>query len=296
MELNRSLINEPPAWNDSVTKWLEDFPVYLRHDFLSPHSHKLHVQPGIELNLTLEGQGTFVVDNQILKQSPGQLLIFPGNMPHQVYIDPSRLYTRMVVLIDDSKLSSILPDQEAFRFPDISCHQFKLQPDTYMSIKQLLFVMHREMRERKVGWQQMLAAGLMNLAVTIRRSMETETAQQGGRSSARRRQGDDPIKLLCAYIDMHLHEDLTLKKMAGLFQFSPDHLIRTFKKEKGMTYHKYVLLQRIFESKRLLLQYPEMTLTDIAYQVGFASSSQFSKTFKSVNGLTPSEYRNHSSS
>jgi AraC-like DNA-binding protein len=201
----------------------------------------------------------------------------------------------MVVLIDDRKLSSILPDQESFRFPDVSCHQFKLQPDTYMSIKQLLFVMHREMRERKVGWQQMLAAGLMNLAVIIRRGLETETVQQSGHSS-RRRHGEDPIKQLCAYIDMHLHEDLTLKKIAGLFQFSPDHLIRTFKREKGMTYHQYVLLQRIFESKRMLLQYPEMTLTDIAYQVGFASSSQFSKTFKSVNGLTPSDFRNHSCS
>lgn len=42
----------------------------------------LHVQPGIELNLTLGGQGTFVVDKLILGQSPGQLLLFPGRLPH----------------------------------------------------------------------------------------------------------------------------------------------------------------------------------------------------------------------
>ncbi|RKN70108.1 helix-turn-helix domain-containing protein [Paenibacillus ginsengarvi] len=290
MELNRSLINEPPDWNDAVTRWLKEFPVYLRHDYLSTHNHKLHVQTGIELNLTLEGQGTYVVDKHIWRQSPGQLLIFPGKLPHQVYIDPSRMYTRMVVLIDASRLSSLLPDAD-FWLSDIPCCQVKLQPDTYLSIKQLLFVMHKEMQERKVGWQQMIVAGLMTLAVTIRRSMDLSPDSESGSSPARRMHGEDPIGRLCEYIAMHLSEDLSLKQMAGLFQLSPDHLIRTFKREKGMTYHKYVLQQRIYESKRLLFQHPDMTLTDIAYQVGFASSSQFSKTFKSMNGLTPSEFR-----
>ncbi|TNJ65193.1 AraC family transcriptional regulator [Paenibacillus hemerocallicola] len=294
MELDRSLINELPAWNDSVKKWLEDFPVYLRHDFLSTHNHKLHVQPGIELNLTLEGQGTFVVDKNILRQSPGQLLIFPGKLPHQVYIDPSRSYTRMVVLIDERRLSSLLPNPDFCLFPDSSCHQIKLQPDTYLSIKQLLFVMHREMKEQQAGWQQMIVAGLLNLAVIIRRGLESEPDRTAALRSPRRMYGEEPISRLCAYIDTHLHEDLSLKNMAGLFHLSPDHLIRTFKREKGMTYHKYVLLQRIFESKRLLLQHPEMTLTDIAYQIGFASSSQFSKTFKSAVGQTPSEFRSQS--
>lgn len=293
MELDRSLINQPPSMNDSVCKWFEDFPIYMRHDFLSSHNYNMHVQPGIELNLTLEGQGTFVVDKNIWKQSPGQLLVFPGKLPHQVFIGPSDLYTRMVVLIDDRSLSSLMPSRDFDWLSDVNCHQIKLQPDTYMTMKHLLFMMHKEMRERKIGWQQMIVSGLMNLAVLVRRSLESGQGQQGsqGKRKSGRMAGENPISRLCQYIDQHLHEDLSLKKMAHHFQLSPDHLIRTFKKEKGMTYHQYVLLQRVFESKRLLLQQSEMSLTDIAYSAGFASSSQFSKTFKSITGQTPSAFQ-----
>ncbi|MDF2661095.1 MAG: AraC family transcriptional regulator [Paenibacillus sp.] len=293
MALDRSLINQSPSMNDAVCRWFEEFPIYLRHDFLSAHNFSMHTQPGIELNLTLEGQGTFVVDKNILRQSPGQLLVFPGKMPHQVFIDPSDLYTRMVVLIDDRSLSSLMPGRDFDWLSDVSCHQIRLQPDTYMTMKHLLFMMHKEMRERKIGWQQMIVSGLMNLTVLVRRCLEAGQTLQGspGKRKPGRRAGENPISQLCQYIEQHLDGDLSLKTMADHFQLSPDHLIRTFKKEKGMTYHQYVLLQRVFESKRLLLQQSEMSLTDIAYSVGFASSSQFSKTFKNITGQTPSAFQ-----
>lgn len=291
MELDRSLLNEPPSLNDAVYRWFKEFPIYLRHDFLGTHNHKLHVQHGIELNLTLEGHGTFVVEKNIMKQSPGQLLFFSGKLPHQVFVDPSSLYTRMVVLIDDKQLASLLPTQQFYMFSNVSCHQIKLQPETFMAIKNLLFVMHKELRERKSGWEQMLVSGLMNVAILVKRCLEAGMHEPSGKPLLKRQRKEDPISKLCAYIHLHLNEDLSLKKMAEYFQLSPDHLIRTFKKEKGMTYHKYVLLQRIFESKRLLRQHPEMSLTEVAYAVGFASSSQFSKTFKTVNGQTPSNFR-----
>jgi transcriptional regulator GlxA family with amidase domain len=164
-----------------------------------------------------------------------------------------------------------------------------------MAVKHLLFDMHKELHAKKTGWQQMLVSGLMHLAIIVKRCLEASLHELGGGAApSRRKRREDPLTALCGYIHKHLSEDLSLKKIAEVFQISPDHLIRTFKKEKGMTFHQYVLLQRIFESKRMLRQFPEMSLTEIAYSVGFASSSQFSKTFKSVNGQTPSHYRQHS--
>lgn len=288
MHFDRSLINEPPTLNGDVYKWFEDFPVHMRHDYLTPHNFKLHVQPGIELNLTLEGQGTFVVDNNILRQSPGQLLMFPGKLPHQVFVDPSGSYNRLVVLIDDKKLSSLLPNEQFYRLSDIPYQQLYLQPETYMQVRQLLFEMHEEMQERQTGWQQVVLSGLLKLAVMIRRIADSQ--EQGGQI-IKRLQSEDVISRICSYISGHLQEDLSLRKMAQSFHISPDHLIRTFKKEKGMTFHKYVLLQRVIESKRLLIQQPEMNLTDIAFTAGFSSPSQFSKTFKNFVGQTPSQYR-----
>lgn len=293
MELDRSILNEAPSLNDVVYKWFKAFPIYLRHDFLGAHSYSMHVQPGIELNVTLEGQGTFVVDQQILKQTPGQLLVFSGKLPHQVFIDPSTIYTRMVMLIDDKSLASLLPNADYYVLTDIACRQLKLPPETFIVVKHLLFDMHNELQAKKTGWQQMLVSGLMHLAIIVKRCLEAGLHEHGRTKPAKRRRKDDPLAELCGYIHRHLSEDLSLKKIAEVFQISPDHLIRTFKKEKGMTFHQYVLLQRIFESKRMLKQHPEMSVTEVAYSVGFASSSQFSKMFKSVNGHTPSHYRQH---
>lgn len=291
VKLDRSILNEAPQLNDAACRWIKEFPIYICHESLFAHNYKLHVQPGIELNVTLEGHGTFVVDHNILKQSAGQLLIFDGQKPHQVFIEPSGIYTRIVVLIDQKKLTSYLPKEHYYLFTDIACHQIKLQPDSFMSIKHLLFGMIKEAKERRTGWQQVIISGIMRMAVMIQRCLEGGSNAHGGPSSFKELGKEEPISKLCEYVELHLSEDLSLKKMAEHFQLSPDHLIRTFKKEKGMTFHKYVLLQRIFESKRLLRQHPEMSLTDIAYSVGFASSSQFSKTFKSVHGQTPSLFR-----
>lgn len=288
--LDRSLINEPPTLNGDVMKALEEFPIQVRCERLHPHNYKLHVQPGIELNLTLEGQGTYVIDNHILRQSSGQLLIFPGKLPHQVFINTT--YKRYVLLIDDKKLAAMLPDERIRIFVAAPYQKLNLRPETYLQVRQILAEMCEEFHERKTGWQEMLLSGVLRLAAMIQRSEARQ--EQEGKHADKRAQKEDVVSRICAYISEHLQEDLSLKSVANSFHINPDHLIRTFKKEKGMTFHKYVLLQRVIKSKRLLTCYPNKSLTEVAFDAGFTSSSQFSKTFKRFIGRTPSEYRENS--
>lgn len=291
MELDRSVINEPPTINDFVDRCFGQFPIFLRKDSLFAHSHKLHVQPGIEINLTLEGKGVFVVDKQMYMQMPGQMLIIPGNLPHQVFIAPSTEYKRMVLLIDDAALqklsNSLFPIIDFDWFSQQTCRLIHPEPDMYAEFRQLMFSMIEEMRHQHTGWQQMIVAQFMSFVVLLRRYIEAEKNQPAIPQYLDR----DPIELCCEYIKKNLHEDLSLQNVAQIFNFSPDYLTRIFKREKGITFYQYVLLQRVFESKKLLETHPEMSLTDIAFTVGFASSSQFSRTFKSMTQLTPSQYR-----
>jgi AraC-like DNA-binding protein len=69
-------------------------------------------------------------------------------------------------------------------------------------------------------------------------------------------------------------------------------LIRLFKTEKKITFYQFVLQQRVSESKRMLLNCPDTTLTDIAYAVGFPSAAQFSRVFRASTGMLPSQFRN----
>lgn len=67
-------------------------------------------------------------------------------------------------------------------------------------------------------------------------------------------------------------------------------LAALFRSVEGLTLEKYFIAQRIEFAKELLV-YGEENLTDIAFRLGYSSSQHLSNQFKSVTGLTPSQFR-----
>lgn len=68
------------------------------------------------------------------------------------------------------------------------------------------------------------------------------------------------------------------------------YLSSLFSAEEGITIARYVVLQKVERCKELIT-YEELTLSQIAYQLGYSSVAHLSNQFKQVTGLTPSEYR-----
>jgi AraC family transcriptional regulator len=64
-----------------------------------------------------------------------------------------------------------------------------------------------------------------------------------------------------------------------------------FSSIEGMTIEKYVILQRIEKAKELLM-YAELSLSEIADQLGYSSVQHLSQQFKKTTGLTPSHFKN----
>ncbi|MEZ4848176.1 MAG: AraC family transcriptional regulator [Bacteroidia bacterium] len=67
-------------------------------------------------------------------------------------------------------------------------------------------------------------------------------------------------------------------------------LSKVFSSIEGITIEKYIILQKIERMKELLI-YEEMTLGEIAFELGYSSSSHASNQFKKVIGLSPSDFR-----
>lgn len=59
----------------------------------------------------------------------------------------------------------------------------------------------------------------------------------------------------------------------------------------GMTIEQFFILQRIERAKELLV-YGGLTVSEIAYRLGFSSPQHLSRQFKAVTGLTPSHFKN----
>ncbi len=68
------------------------------------------------------------------------------------------------------------------------------------------------------------------------------------------------------------------------------YLTTLFSSVEGLTIEKYAILQRIEKVKELLM-YDEMSLSEMADQMGYSSVQHLSQQFKKVTGLTPSMFR-----
>jgi AraC family transcriptional regulator len=129
-------------------------------------------------------------------------------------------------------------------------------------------------------------AHMMAVHLTRRHStrMAAERPQAGDGLTRRR------LKRLLAYIEEHLSDDLTLKRMAVETELSPFYLARVFKSEVGKPPHQYVLDRRIARA-RTLLRDTTIPIADVALATGFSSQSHMSTCFRRLVGVSPASYR-----
>jgi AraC family transcriptional regulator len=93
-----------------------------------------------------------------------------------------------------------------------------------------------------------------------------------------------------AFVGAHLAEDISLTQLAALCGLSRFHFSRAFKKTAGISPYAYVTERRIDRAKDLLLQ-RDLAIEWIAAAVGFPSSSQFRRAFRTRVGCSAQEYR-----
>jgi AraC family transcriptional regulator len=88
------------------------------------------------------------------------------------------------------------------------------------------------------------------------------------------------------YVHDYLDRDLSLQEIAAVSGVSPNYLTSLFKQTTGYSLHQYVIRQRVEKARTLLLR-SDLSIGEIALQVGFYDSAHFNRHFKRLTGLTP---------
>jgi len=92
------------------------------------------------------------------------------------------------------------------------------------------------------------------------------------------------------WLEEHAHEVVDLESIAGQAGLSPFHFLRLFARVLGVTPHQYLVRCRLRAAARLLAD-PRISITAIAYDIGFADLSNFVRTFRRAAGVSPREFR-----
>jgi len=168
--------------------------------------------------------------------------------------------------------------------PDDSALSYSLAPKQFQQLEELCDSLRRELAERKPGWDRLALAQMLRITVLLQRSAAEQRSDLPSRKNELVQQCSD-------YVCEHLDNDLSLKTVARKFAVSEEYLTRSFTKEMGISFYQYVLLQRVAEGRRLLIEAPDVSIADIACMIGFPSPSHFSRHFKLLTEQTPSAYR-----
>ena len=100
----------------------------------------------------------------------------------------------------------------------------------------------------------------------------------------------DFVGKVTEYVDAHFAEDLTFAQLAEALGYEYHYLSRRFRQCFGMHFRKFLNMYRIEHAGQQLL-YSAMTVTDIAYGVGFQNLRTFNRVFAQHTGMTPTEFR-----
>lgn len=95
---------------------------------------------------------------------------------------------------------------------------------------------------------------------------------------------------ICSYLTEHMQQRITVSELAEQFGVSETYIKTSFSGVYGISVHAYLRGQRMQEAAKLLRS-TDRTVLDIAGQFGYDNGSKFANAFRSVMGVTPSQYR-----
>ncbi|WP_026703577.1 AraC family transcriptional regulator [Flavobacterium soli] len=91
------------------------------------------------------------------------------------------------------------------------------------------------------------------------------------------------------FVENNIQNRFSLDELSALANINKFGFVKKFKASTGMTPMHYILMKKIFSSKKLLDQNTD--LTEIAYHYNFTDLAHYSKTFKRFIGVSPTKYK-----
>ena len=96
------------------------------------------------------------------------------------------------------------------------------------------------------------------------------------------------IRQIMRYMEDNYMSSISIEELSKVVNLSPFHFTRLFKQEAGMSPHAYITQLRVNRAQDLILR--GESLLGIAYELGFADQSHFSRTFLKLTGVSPVKF------
>jgi len=245
-------------------------------EFQAPENHNVVLH--LRRRAYVEQRVSNLFDSRV--RVPGDLAIYPAGTPRQ--IKAPEPHAALVV-----SLSRKMWLQSAF---DLHMQDPQLlRPWLYLRDSQIEHICRAFKAEAESGYisgplyGDWLALAMAARLARLDSPADRQNAMRGGLAPRTLARVTDYIR---ANLSKPLNMD-SLAKTCGLSQYRFAH---NFKAATGLAPHQYVIRTRI-EAATQLLREPDLSILEIAMQLGYRSTGQFSALFRRKTGVLPSQYR-----
>jgi len=187
-----------------------------------------------------------------------------------------------VIFLDPLTLTSIARAQTGTDFPEI-VPQFLIEDPLIRSIGMMLDAeMAAEHPSPRIYAESLVGALAAQVFAKYAKPLMEDMRNLGSNWAQLRRSIE--------FINANLDSDLRLEDIAKVANMSKYHFAKSFRHVIGVPPHQYLVRMRV-EKARKLLANGAMSLEEVANQVGYVDTGQFSEQFLKIVGMTPKRYR-----
>ena len=267
----------------------EELPQVRLYHNVEIENYPSHWHVGIEVIIPVENYYTVVVGNEKIVLAENDIIIINTGIIHGLEAPATG---RRIILQFDIALLNILKEFETllFMMPSTMIFRAKENTEIYRIIYKKFLTLIKEYDENKAFNEAFIYAKLIEIYGELARCEVYRKERLGESAQAKQQNYIEAVLRTCEYINNHYMEKLKLEQVAMISGFSKYHFTRIFKQFMDMTFYEY-LNQRRIKQATLLLSNQEMSITEVALDAGFTSISTFNRTFKEINGRSPSSYR-----
>jgi len=252
-----------------------------------------HYHNNYELSFIMEGTGKRIVGDSIVDFQPGDLVFIGPTLPHLWVADkdswnPSNRFLAMVFLQFNSDI--LCPHLLAFpEFKNIAT-ALKYSERGIQVIGQTLNLVSEIMLQLPYmkNFERMLNfLRLMNIIGESEININlasTEYLRKRLNTNSKR------ISMIHEFLMNNYRNNVNLSELAELVNMAKGSICHFFKMHMGLTLFEYLNQIKVDFACKLLMD-PDLSIMEVGYNSGFNNISHFNKQFRSITGISPSEYR-----
>lgn len=253
-----------------------------------------HYHPELELVYVLESHGKRIIGNTVEPFDSGDMIFIGSNTPH-VWLNDEIYYSGLDKL--KAKAIVVYFNRDIFSDTFYALKEVKKIKDLFAGAVRGIKVtgkthglLDKKLRELAKKKDFEIIIGLLEVLSILADSKDLSFINKESYTPANTQLHNDRITEVLNYVKQHFKRDISLQEVSDLAHLTPQSFCRIFKKRMQKHFIEYLNEVRIAHACKLLLE-TDLSISEIAFESGYKTVSNFNKIFKKMTDASPLTYR-----